>query len=388
MTGSEKVRFPNLNALRFFAAVAVMVFHIEHKKSVFGIAGRWNTSYFVTNVGYHAVTFFFVLSGFLITFLLLKEKAECGRISLPKFYMRRILRISPVYYVTILVGYLILPRIAAFHIPGQTEVLLDHWGPAFLLSLFYLSNVVISRWGNMAAVDQSWSVSTEEQFYLTWPIIMSLVSRRFTGVVLSVIAAAGFLVRFAWLAAQKVWGPLSPTLTTLLTLNRFGCMAIGGLGALLVIRMFESGKKDLILRPLLTRPALGIALFAVYIVLSRDVMPGNWQYVRPEFYSVLFLIVILNFSVGCAKHSPLDGRFFRRAGDLSYAAYMYHNIFVALGCNVLLAGRIPVPLAQADMFLYPFVFATTFLASWLSYSLMEAPALRLKEKFAVIKSSA
>src|SRR5688572_30760956 len=92
-----KVFFKGLNGLRFFAALAVIITHVELMKGVFGLPSYWQEPFFF-DLGGLGVYFFFVLSGFLITYLLLVERRQIGRISIKKFYVRRILRIWPLYY--------------------------------------------------------------------------------------------------------------------------------------------------------------------------------------------------------------------------------------------------------------------------------------------------
>ena len=103
---SAGVYFPGLNGIRGIAAMIVLIFHIDqYTRQYFDMAdiGIWKT-----DMQKFAVVMFFVLSGFLITFLLLVEKKDTGRISFRKFYARRILRIWPVYYLVLFVGMALL----------------------------------------------------------------------------------------------------------------------------------------------------------------------------------------------------------------------------------------------------------------------------------------
>ncbi|MBU1820427.1 MAG: acyltransferase, partial [Bacteroidetes bacterium] len=96
MHSSGKRYFPNLNAIRSIAAFMVLFHHIEQAKNALGIANIYHLS-IVKHAGRLGVGLFFVLSGFLITFLLLQEKTNHGSISTRKFYMRRVFRIWPIY---------------------------------------------------------------------------------------------------------------------------------------------------------------------------------------------------------------------------------------------------------------------------------------------------
>src|SRR3989304_1319871 len=99
--------FANHTPLRFIAAYLVVIFHVEETRKMFGLPNLTRFSLF-TN-GPLAVTFFFVLSGFLITYLLLRESEQSHRIDVARFYLRRILRIWPLYFLIVFVGLVLIP---------------------------------------------------------------------------------------------------------------------------------------------------------------------------------------------------------------------------------------------------------------------------------------
>ena len=378
---ADKLRFPNLSALRFLAALAVLVFHIEHKKTLYGLPSWWKSSFFLSTIGYHAVTFFFVLSGFLITYLLLAERDRQGTIHVRHFYIRRILRIFPVYFLTIIVAFFVLPRFPWFHVPGESDLLQRHFKPAFGLSMAFMSNVSFAKYGNLACVDQAWSVSTEEQFYLLWPLLLIWVPPRHLWTCLVTLAVGGPVLR--WGALHLGGSEMGRVSRAFLELNRFGCMAIGGLGALLIMR------KSAGVHRWMTSPwAFWLAMAASIAVLGLNIFPKRLLLVQPEAYSLLFCILIVNFAHGCAVRAPLDSSLLRRAGDLSYAAYMYHNAFIALICNLWLAHGFNIASTMLlNAVLYPAIIGMTFLCSWISYRMMEAPMLRLKDRFSSVHTS-
>ena len=120
---NDKVYFPGLNGLRFFAAFSVVVTHIELVKHFKGYPTLWvenasdelTLTHILQKIIFHAgglgVYFFFVLSGFLITYLLLVEKAKTGTVAVKKFYWRRVLRIWPLYYLIVILGFFVIPYI-------------------------------------------------------------------------------------------------------------------------------------------------------------------------------------------------------------------------------------------------------------------------------------
>ena len=100
----SKFYFKNLDGIRFIGALMVIIHHIEQNKSVFGIANIWNNPV-IQSIGPLGVNLFFTLSGFLITYLLLKEYNTNKTIDVKSFYIRRILRIWPLYFLLIIIGF-------------------------------------------------------------------------------------------------------------------------------------------------------------------------------------------------------------------------------------------------------------------------------------------
>ena len=102
---SSKLYLNNLAGIRVIAALLVVFHHVEQYKAKFGWSNIWSHS-FVREIGGNAVSIFFVLSGFLISYLLLAEKRKTGEVQLKKFYFRRILRIWPLYFLMLILGIL------------------------------------------------------------------------------------------------------------------------------------------------------------------------------------------------------------------------------------------------------------------------------------------
>ena len=169
------VHYPNLNALRFIAAFMVIVHHIEQTKGTFGFDNYWSTStiYFAGKLG---VVLFFVLSGFLITNLLLIEQKTSSTISIRNFYVRRILRIWPLYYLIIGLALFVLPHFSLFAIPKYgIETLNMNFTWKLGLFICLLPNLVLSAIANVPFAVHTWSIGVEEQFYIIWPAAIRLL---------------------------------------------------------------------------------------------------------------------------------------------------------------------------------------------------------------------
>jgi len=285
------VFFPGLHGLRFFAALAVVIGHVELLKQYFGYPNGADQPAFY-ELGRIAVTFFFVLSGFLITVLLLVEKAKTTTISVSRFYVRRILRIWPLYYLTVFLAFAVVPRIHILHMRGLSA----GGGNTLPLFLAFLPQVALSLHPPVPYAEPLWSIGVEEQFYLLWPLLVKRV-RNVLAIAMAVVIC-GVLIKYCalWYASGlreqlRFWNHF----IDYFYFNRFECMAIGAIGAWLVVE-----KKNRLLTFLYSRPVqvLVYALTVYAIATSRG--KPILQYLP---HSVLFCIIVLN--VACNPRSIL-----------------------------------------------------------------------------------
>ncbi len=166
-TGSRYYR-PELDALRFFAFLCVFVFHRMDYVETDPVRNLWLAR--IGNIGPFGVPVFFLLSAFLITELLLRERESTGRVHIQAFYMRRILRIWPLYFL-VFFGLAILNHFVPG--TGTNDPL------AWLAFTFFTGNWYILRHGWIAgSVDPLWSISVEEQFYIVIPVLAAFAGRK------------------------------------------------------------------------------------------------------------------------------------------------------------------------------------------------------------------
>jgi len=171
---NQKIHFPNLDGLRFFAFFFIFMYHCYFQFSwangenylISGFLKLWEN-------GDLGVNFFFTLSGFLITYLLLAEEAKNGMFSIKNFYWRRTLRIWPLYYVTLVFGYFgfqFLLKMVQVTIDESANI----WYYVFFLGNF---NSIINGAPTSGSLSVLWSLAVEEQFYLFWPILLIVFKR-------------------------------------------------------------------------------------------------------------------------------------------------------------------------------------------------------------------
>jgi peptidoglycan/LPS O-acetylase OafA/YrhL len=359
-----KKNYPNLNSLRFIAATLVIISHIELYKSLYGLTNllSFNCLHIVGKLG---VNLFFVLSGFLITSLLLHEKEIKGKISIKNFFVRRILRIWPLYYLIIFLGFFIFPNIPFFNIPGDIFTnIFEHRNSSFFYYLTIFANLGVVLYGEIAYTSQTWSIATEEQFYLIWPFLF--LTKRY-GLYIFIILISYWMLSFI---LNHTGIKLSPAffqnvLRGFLFQFKINCMAIGGVFALLTY------KNSKFIQLIFSKYVL---LIVSLIAISLMLFGIEFKYFHDDIYSVIFAIIIVNLACNDNYSKILENRITNYLGSISYGIYMYHGI------TVIVAIRIALYL-NLNLVIYPITFALTFLISHFSYKYFESPFLKLKSKF-------
>ena len=219
----EIAYFPGFNALRFFAAFLVVIFHIEETRLMFELPNH--TDWSIVSHGRLAVTFFFVLSGFLITYLLLKEHARHRDVSVSRFYMRRVLRIWPLYFFMVALGLAVIPLLSkAAKVPYESPYGALEALPYYLFFMPFLVNLF---YGNHF-LTPLWSIGVEEIYYGVWAPVFKWLRRWIVPIMLATVFIK---------SALGIWAmqfPADSPVNELLAMLQFDAMAIGGLVAWLV----------------------------------------------------------------------------------------------------------------------------------------------------------
>ncbi|ESU20187.1 hypothetical protein FEDK69T_30390 [Flavobacterium enshiense DK69] len=368
----QKIYFPNLNGLRFIAAFLVIIHHIEQIKSISKIKNYWGTIPFVGIIGKLGVVLFFVLSGFLITYLLLAEECSFKNISIRKFYIRRMLRIWPLYFLIIILAFFILPNIDLFTLPGyEKEVIYSNLLLKLLLYAIFFPNIVLSLLGVVPYASHTWSIGTEEQFYLVWPIILKYFKKH--RIILMLIIIVFYLV-FAKLLSTHYSDilPYKSVIRPFWSSFNIDCMAIGGIYAIL---LFQKSK-------LLKLLQNNITFYLTIILVTFLVLKGvHIPYIHYEFYSILFGIIILNFATNDKIKISLENNILSYLGNISYGLYMYHPIGIVLALAISISNGI-----TTNWLIYPLSFLLTIIIAGLSYKYYESIFLKFKNKFSNIIS--
>lgn len=353
MTGVDMGKhIPALDGIRGAAVLIVMCAH-----------------YFALfNIGHGSlgVDIFFVLSGFLITSILVDEFDTSGTISFRNFYMRRILRLAPALLVMVFLF-------------AALDLLLRIWPPDLVLKsgviaiISYPSNWVrASNSWNMIEFGHTWSLAIEDQFYLVWPValfaFLKLLPNR------SACAALVFFIAVG-LAAYRAYGVLSgfPDIWISAATHMRSDALLVGCTAGLCRPYLNNDKAKRVLT--YAAQAAAAAIVAVLIV-RRDY--HLWQ----EPVAVMATaIILLHLATGTQSwlSSAFSRRWLTETGKISYGLYLYHYpmVYLAVYCTALM--KLPTDIKQAICIFI--LMPLSFCLATLSYRYLESPILKLKSRF-------
>jgi len=367
---TSKTFFPNLDGLRFIAFFLVFWQHIS--AGLFqalrndGILDDSHARFFVT--GGLGVSFFFVLSGFLITYLLLQEKLENGKISLRGFYARRILRIFPLYYLVVVFGFVLYPGCRVlFGLPTMDI------GNSLLYATFLGNFDMIAAADRPGFIGVLWSLSIEEQFYLVWAVLVAFVPRGLLKYMFLVIVAVSTVFRFQHAGDDKV--------LYFHTLSVMSDLAVGAGMAFLAWRYswFKIRFEGLNRFSILGIYFAGFTLIWFYPSLFQI---DQMAWLQRLLFAVFFAFVIAEQNYAINSLVKLGNfKLISKLGILTYGLYLLHMI--ALFFVETLLGRISRFFSDYTNFVFLGIagMAGSILLAYLSFEYFETRFLRLKKRF-------
>jgi peptidoglycan/LPS O-acetylase OafA/YrhL len=333
-----------LDSLRFFAFLAVFVDHLC-------LLSGFRSLAVISHIGAHGVDLFFTLSAYLLTELMIREKnlSRLGRLDVRAFYVRRALRIWPLYYGFLLIAYCTTLVYPVSGIPPRS----------FAMYAALLGDFPITAPTSLIVVSL-WSISLEEQFYLIWPNVMQRLSRRGAAAAGAVFWLCCVVVRLYVLICDRgvFW---------LIPLTHLDSIACG---------ILISGLR---LRAL---PRLWLAGAILWIVPTLYIYSSN-----PNALLVTICFALIGAGSGAFLLSSIGASWMRRdttvyLGRISYGLYVYHGTALVVG-SWLLASWVP-------WVKWPAVALGSFIAtlaiSAASYRWFETPFLKLKERFQYVRS--
>jgi peptidoglycan/LPS O-acetylase OafA/YrhL len=358
------VYFSNLDGVRAIAALMVVVSHIEYHKTNFGLQ---QLAFSLQNFGKIGVTIFFALSGFLITYLLLVEKDKFQKIKLKDFYIRRILRIWPLYFLVVIVGFFVYPA------KGSSTAL---W-----LSVFFLPNLAFCLKMLPSIFDPIWSIGTEEQFYIFHPHIFKI--KKLENILSTLIIITGCLLIINIVVRNL---PVNNTLTTNLSLflyyARFDNMMIGAIVAVLYYNTKHPAFEFRFQKAfnwIFTRRAQWILLMAffifIYFYLKHEIPQGD------IVMAIIAALLIVNLCEPATSMYALGFRPFQYIGKISYGIYLWHKYPLFLVFYLVEKYMPDTNLLIQNLVIYVATISAVIALASMSYFGYERYFLRIKKRF-------
>jgi len=367
--------FKGLDSLRFFAAYLVVLHHAEQIRMKYGLFNLKEYSLF--NNGGIAVTFFFVLSGFLISYLLFKEHGESSTISVKKFYYRRILRIWPLYFLLVIIGTLVLPYVLDFI--GYSYIMPYNFNDVIYYYILFSPFMVNILYGHHL-IEPLWSIGVEELFYIVWAPLFKFLRKYILPIIIIVIFVRCLFIYFSFL------GFFDPVIERLINMLRFEAMAIGALGSYLVYNyrnilsnfLFSKWSQLILITFILLR-------IFFFNFLTENNIVFNYLYTTPVLSKFLIMIIfswlIINISLNPKSIISLDNKMFSFLGNISYGIYMYHMLII-FGLVVFLKDYLLyLNNLNSSIIFYLLLTSIVILASYLSKRLFEDYFLSFKKNF-------
>ena len=390
--------FKNLDGLRFLAAFAVI---IGHSQSLILKKGVRVFSPFANKLANFGVDFFFVLSGFLISYLLLREIDKTGKINIRYFYYRRFLRIWPVYFayglIALAVGKFFIDWFN--YAPTYSH---DYSFKDYLYNIFFLGTFSINfqaflgyhRPVSSLMVGHFWSLGIEEQFYLIWAPSMYLF-RKNTWLLILLFIAIGWYFNTIPLEKVSQYSEFHINFTV----NRFFHFGLGAALAWLIRYFPFIEMKGYLLKKIsvFTPPSVLKSIKPEYILQTPLMITQLWflwqsaDYLFGDTYSLkerLFngwvsvgIIVVAIMEYSLLFFLMLENKALKYLGKISFGIYIYHLLSVHLADKLLEMNGITV---NNDKFaIYLVLISTVFsvLTAAISYQYFEKYFLNLKSKF-------
>ena len=352
-----KKHFHTFDALRFISFLFVFLHHLPFSKNTF--------LYFFSKSGGIGVSFFFVLSGFLITYILLFEKNTTGSIRLKNYFVRRILRIWPLFYAMIIFAYISPSILNLLGLSPSYNGYIPNW----VTTVLFLENykmMITNSFPDFAPLRVMWSLCVEEHFYIVWGVLLYWISIRKIPILIGICIAIANISRIVY---------INLGIETLDIFSNIDYFAIGAIPAYILIN-----------KPIILKYFEDISLFfknlITLLVFSLIIIAPNinsiWiLYLSPTFFAFLFGLIIV-FTI--TKDKPLyinDKAWFSKLGIFTYGLYLIHTIVINFVLKLTSIFSF-----QMNMIIIGFVsLIFTIVFSIFSYHLFEKQFLKFKKYF-------
>lgn len=365
MSGTRIRRhFHTFDALRFFAFFKVFLLHLPFT------AFPWFN--YIKAGGGIGVQFFFVLSSFLITYIILEEQEQTSKLDLKNFFIRRILRIWPLYYLMVGIAFATPFIINNFlHIETSSA----GYEPEWWKSLLFLENYKMMATGehpNVSPLGVMWSLCIEEHFYIIWGILLFWVGRKGLPFIITISIITAIVARVMY-AMNDI-----PSLDILTNIDLF---AYGAIPAYLLIAKEQELEKRVSAIPHQLKVVFVLILLIVVTLFSQHI-ENEYAFVwMTTVLGIMFAILILFTIPNDTKFRIGEKNILSRLGVYTYGLYVYHTIIINLLLQLTPKAGVDIDTAVGAIVFTLLSLVFSIAISIASYHLFERHFLKLKKFF-------
>lgn len=357
-----KDKFHSFDALRFLSFLIVFTSHLP-----FDIFSNSNFI-FLKDIGHVGVYFFFTLSGFLITYILLNEKKNAQQISLKNFFIRRILRIWPLFYLMILFAYLSPHIITFLGITYSNE----GYQPNYFLTCLFLENyhtIYSNQFPNVMPLPVFWSLCVEEHFYIIWGLILYYTSIKKVPFLILLFLILPVISRYFFIQNELKTIDLSTTIDLFM---------YGAIPAYLYVNHKEKLIKIIEAKSNYLKASILITTIIV-VLSSASFEYKNLKFLEPTLLGILFCLTLSIFLPSKNIFKITDKNIISKLGVFTYSLYLTHILIISFLRKITFKWNLNFD--QNELVFFSISLILTIVISYFSYNFIEKPFLQLKKIF-------
>lgn len=367
----DKGYLEGLNTLRFIAAILVLIGHSTENLSDIGIYSWYGQLDLFTKKGVLAVHFFFVLSGFLLTTIAIGEYKKTGKINIKAFFLRRVFRIFPLYYLAVLLAYLLLGVV--FPLLNGTKYFSFSIAEMLPLHILMLPNYVIAVGGDhIGSLYSLWSIGVEEQFYIFFPFLIFFLLKRKQILIKVILITISFFFIYWGILNNTSFVNNSHFLEFLRTLQ-FHFMLIGCVFSILIHNHAKS------ISSVIENKSFQLLIWLLFII---SVIAPEYQGDYHILQAIVFALLILVVSNTKNRLINIERKPFIYLGNISYGIYIFHPL-LSYPLRLLMQK---ISFFNAAIVSFPIIYylseaLLTIIAAHFSYQYFEKYFLKKRTKY-------
>lgn len=379
----KTMRFAGLNGLRFISIFFVVLHHLFTFKNYFGLT---DIDFPILGlIGLYGIHFFFMGSGFLITYLLLIEQATAGRINLRNFYARRILRIWPAYFLLIIIALLLVLKLPFFRIPELTDdYLTGNFNESNKFFLFFLPHIAPYYNSTAPYVHHTYTIGIEEQFYFLWGLLFCTFRKYIYWIFVVLLICMPLLnvlhnQLFIYTSTVSNASISLVYIKKALFFLKYSKISTFVIGSLFGYAYFRKKKWIFYLKSKWVQ-------VSIYMVFGLSILfQVELSYIQYEYMALIMGLIMIIATFRDESIFNYSAHWLDFLGKISYGIYLFHIFAIFFVLKLFVHFNLKVNNLWQLLLLCFITLALSILFGLLSYRYIESPFLKIKQQFRRIK---